>query len=105
GADFAAGFLRVAWRCERAHGEPHSKRSQTLLQVDHDESPSVVTPSHDTSRCRGRTRFDPSCCNRLILADNCECNTPDLQTSCVLACVGCLRNRKPQDCTNPGNQD
>src|SRR5262249_47610096 len=54
-----AAALRIAWRCQRAHGEPHGKRSQTFLEVDHDESPfpSIVAPSHDTSRRRGRTRL------------------------------------------------
>src|SRR6516165_11850825 len=35
----AAAFLRVARRCQRGDGECQRKRSQTFLQVSHDESP------------------------------------------------------------------
>src|SRR5262245_23544557 len=36
----AAVVLRVARRCQRGHGERQRKRSQTFLQVSHDESAS-----------------------------------------------------------------
>src|SRR6516162_2179636 len=40
-ADVAAGSLGVAWRCQRGHGEPQGKHSQTFPQDSHDESPSI----------------------------------------------------------------
>src|SRR5262249_59318107 len=40
-ADGGAGSLGVAWRCQRGHGEPQGKHSQTCPQDSHDESPSI----------------------------------------------------------------
>src|SRR5262249_58516923 len=48
-ADVAAGSLAVAWRCQRGHGEPQGKHSQTFPQDSHDESPSINSPAdHST---------------------------------------------------------
>src|SRR5215468_8272417 len=54
--DFAA-TLCIAWRCQRGHGERQRKRSQTFLQVHHDESPCYCRLVTDASRRRGRTRL------------------------------------------------
>src|SRR5215471_2380201 len=37
----AGASLGIAWRCQRGHGEPQGKHSQTFLQDSHDESPSI----------------------------------------------------------------
>jgi hypothetical protein len=34
-AGFAAGYLRITWRCQHGHGEAEGKRRQTVLQDDH----------------------------------------------------------------------
>src|SRR6266550_7649818 len=38
-ADLEMAFLCIAWRCQRSQRDSHSERSQTFLQVNHDESP------------------------------------------------------------------
>src|SRR6266567_4269773 len=43
-ADLEVAFLRVAWRCQRNQRDTHSERSQTFLQVNHDESPCYCRP-------------------------------------------------------------
>jgi len=57
GADSAAAFLCIAWRCQRAHGEVTASAARACLKLIMTSLLFIVAPSHDTSRRRRRTRL------------------------------------------------